>query len=90
MALLALLAAGALSCSVYRNDRCDLSPARYKQARLLYDMVGSMDLVKKTLSDEGWRRCEINEVEYRLTKELHLDTPYEPRAAATGEARSSQ
>ena len=78
-ALILALAAGGLSCSAFRNDRCSVSPERYEQATRLYELVGSLDLVKSTLRGEGWPACEIREIEYRLTKELHLDTPYEPR-----------
>lgn len=78
-ALILALAASGLSCVFFKNDRCAVSPERYEQATRLYELVGSLNLVRSTLRGEGWPACEVREIEYRLTKEYHLDTPYEPR-----------
>ena len=67
---LALLTASA--CALWRDDRIFLPPHRYDQAKMLYDQVGSIALVKEILDDAGWRRGEINEFEYRITKEIEL------------------
>jgi len=83
MALLTLaLSCGALSCAAFKNDRCYVAPERYEQAKLLYNEVGSLKLVKEILGNEGWRAAEIRQVEYQLAKEFHLENPDEPRQAA--------
>ena len=72
LALLALsvaLASAASGCSIYRYDRCYVEPERFEQARLLYDKAGSIELVADVLRDAGWRRCEINQIRYRLGRE---------------------
>jgi hypothetical protein len=65
-----LLASG---CSWYKNDKCWIDDNRYKKVKELYDKTGSLEIVRQTLSDELWRRCEINEALYRLKKEYHLE-----------------
>ena len=78
--LLAVLAAGAVSCSsAFKNDRRYISPYRYEQAQLLYDAVGSLKMTKEILAEEGWTAAEIRQAEYQLVHEQHLDTPNEPR-----------
>lgn len=70
-----LLAASLGACSIYRDDRCHVNARRYEQAKFLYDRVGALEVVRLTLEDAGWRDCEINEVEYRLTQEMEMARP---------------
>jgi major membrane immunogen (membrane-anchored lipoprotein) len=69
MLALVLLAGG---CSLYKNDKCWIDDYSYKKVKELYDKTGSLEMVRQTLKDEFWRRCEINEAIYRLKKEYHL------------------
>ena len=71
----ALLALGTTSCGAFRRDRCYIDPVRYEQAQLLYEKTCSLALVEDMLREQGWKRCELNELRYRLTKEVELDLP---------------
>ncbi|HPB30215.1 MAG TPA: hypothetical protein PLB62_02060 [Candidatus Sumerlaeota bacterium] len=69
--LMILLAAG--GC-VSRTDRCWVDDYRYKKVRDVYEKTQNLDLVRRHLENERqWRRCEINEIIYRLQKEYHLE-----------------
>ena len=60
-------------CSV-RDDRCWVDDYRYKKAKEIYEKTQTLDLVRYYLKNQHeWRRCEINEVLYRLRKEYHLE-----------------
>ncbi len=63
----------ATACSWHQNDRQWISDAYYAQARELYLKTSSLEIVKQTLKDNYWSQGEINEAEYRLKKEFHLD-----------------
>ncbi|MCX7044816.1 MAG: hypothetical protein NTX50_04910 [Candidatus Sumerlaeota bacterium] len=76
--LLAAALIGAAGCAP-KDDRAYLSPARFEQAQLLYDAVGSLKLTKEILADKGWTAAQIRQAEYQLIHEQHLDTPNEPR-----------
>lgn len=67
------LAAGAAllspaACAIYRNDKCYIDETEYQIAYSLFLEAGSLDLVKRQLTEFEWRRCKINEAVYRLTK----------------------
>lgn len=61
------------SCSWLKYEKCWIDDKRYVEVKKLYDKTGSLEMVRQTLKDEYWSRCEINEAIYRLKKELHLD-----------------
>lgn len=62
-----------VACSWRQNDRCWISTMKYEEARELYLKTSSLDLVRQTLEDRYWTPGEINEAEYRLKKEFHLE-----------------
>jgi len=58
----------------FRADRCWVDDYRYGSAKEIYEKTQTLELVKYYLENQhSWRRCEINEVLYRLKKEYHLD-----------------
>lgn len=59
-------------CAWQQRDRCWISKSQYKEAKNLYDKVGSLELVRQTLKDDNWLNGEINEAIYRLKKEYRL------------------
>ncbi|MFH0794324.1 MAG: hypothetical protein V2A74_09870 [bacterium] len=71
--LLSLAVFGSTGCSWYISGRCWVDENRYTEAKRLYNRTGSIALTHSMLEDEGWRRCEINEVVYRLKKEYNLE-----------------
>ena len=71
--LLGLALAGSSGCAWYISGRCWVDETRYVEAKRLYNRTGSIALTHSMLKDEGWRRCEINEVIYRLKKEYNLE-----------------
>ncbi|MBI1784168.1 hypothetical protein HYR69_03410 [Candidatus Sumerlaeota bacterium] len=60
------------ACALYRNDRCYVEDEDYAVAHKLFVESGSLDLVQRQLREFKWRRCEINETIYRLTKEFEV------------------
>ena len=66
----ALLAAGCAR----GPDRCFVDDNRYAEVKKLYEKTQTLDMVRLHLEDQhDWRKCEINEVIYRLKKEYHLE-----------------
>lgn len=58
----------------YKDDRCWVDDYRYQNAKEIYEKTQTLDLVRYYLENQhDWRRCEINEVLYRLKKEYHLE-----------------
>ncbi len=70
MATLIFLAPAA--CAIYTKDKCYLEDSKYQIVSKLFLESGSLDLVERQLVDYEWRRCEINEALYRLTKEFEV------------------
>jgi hypothetical protein len=70
-ALLATLVFGA-SCALYSQDRCYVPDNEYALAHDLFVQTGSLDLVEKSLKDQEWETCKINEALYRLQKEFQV------------------
>jgi len=57
-----------------REDRCWVDDYQYLQAKKVYETTRNLDLVKRNLENmHTWRKCEINEVIYRIKKEYHLE-----------------
>lgn len=85
-----LVAALAVGCSLYANDRAFLSDAQYGVARQMYLQTGSLDLVKRQLlQDMEWRRSAVNEAVYRLQKEFEV-LPEEIPALAAEQAPATR
>ncbi len=67
-----------LSGCAVTDDRCWVDDYRYIKAKEIYEQTQTLDLVRYYLENQhDWRRCEINEVLYRLKKEYHLDREVE-------------
>jgi len=67
-----------LSGCAVKDDRCWVDDYRYNKAKEIYEKTQTLDLVRYYLENQhDWRRCEINEVLYRLKKEYHLDREVE-------------
>lgn len=60
------------ACSLYRNDRCYIEDENFALAENLFLESGSIDLVERQLKGLEWRRCEINETLYRLSKQFEV------------------
>lgn len=55
--------------------RSYLTPAKYQYVQQLYAQTHSLQIVRRTLEEERWRRSEINEAVYRLEKESEILGP---------------
>ena len=71
-AMVGVVLALTIACSIYRNDRCWVPPTQYNLAREVFVETGSLDLVERRLVESKWRRCRINETLYRLEKEFEV------------------
>lgn len=60
------------ACSLYRNDRCFVEDDMFEIAENLFIESGSLDLVERQLVELEWRRCEINETLYRISKQFEV------------------
>ena len=60
------------ACSLYRNDRCFVEDDMFELAENLFIESGSLDLVERQLTGLEWRRCEINETLYRISKQFEV------------------
>lgn len=67
---------GAAGCAalidLYREDRCWVPDDMYATAREYFIQTGSLDLVRRRMEDMEWKRCQRNEVVYRLQKEFEV------------------
>ncbi|MBN1901061.1 hypothetical protein JW926_07020 [Candidatus Sumerlaeota bacterium] len=71
--LLLVMMMYAIGCG-YKDDRCWVDDYRYQTAKEIYEKTQTLDLVRYYLENQHtWRRCEINEVLYRLKKEYNLE-----------------
>lgn len=69
---LLLIVMGSSGCALYRNDRCFVEDWQYEIAHNLYTESGSLDIVTRLMQTYEWRRCQINEIVYRLRKEFEV------------------
>src|SRR6185295_2328170 len=72
LAMLALTPVLVSSCAIYRNDRCFVPEEQYLTARDMFTRSGSLDIVERQLNAFEWRRCRVNEILYRLSKEFEV------------------
>lgn len=88
LALVGLLAAAIApaACGLYRNDRCWVAPEHYALARQSFLETGSLDITRQRMELAEWRRCEINEVLYRLNKEFEVLPEQWPADVPRGES----
>lgn len=79
LVLLAVVIVGlAPGCARLASERCYVEDDEYSIAYNMFVESGSLDLVEQQLSDFQWRRCVINEVIYRLTKEFEVISDQNP------------
>jgi len=64
---------GGAGCRL-QEDRCWVDDYRYREAKKVYEETQVLDLVRRELKNQhDWRKCEINEVIYRLKKDHHME-----------------
>lgn len=60
------------ACAMYKHDRCYVEDEQFELAENLFIESGSLDLVERQLEGLEWRRCEINESLYRISKQFEV------------------
>lgn len=67
-----LLSLSGAGCALYRNDKCYVEDIDYALAKGIFVESGSLDVVARQMDFLEWKRCEKNEVLYRLQKEFQV------------------
>ena len=70
--ILAVAVGVSSSCAAFRSERCYVEDWQYDIAYNIFVQTGSIQVVRRRLTDLEWRSCSINECMYRLRKEFEV------------------
>ena len=71
--LLSFICLSFFACNSFDGDKMYIPDSQYETAKRIYNETGSVQLTSAKLKELHWRKGEINEAVYRLTKEYEIN-----------------